>query len=828
MSSSGSPLTGLMDVMAAAAASLRPNISEPVVSFEEAGPSDPLSTITGEYALRENNGAGGVSVLQRSVADGMSKRGKQKEAATMVVVIDVLERRLLTRNATLSEGKQLCLGPYGKSSKFCLREDCTTESHRTLHPAVKAWVDDGRQEVLCIMAPTTAGSSIEAAFTEPCVDVSNLSFGSYGSYLEEHRGLSEWSQICAVLQSQAAAAEMIDEDPVSANLEVRLERAAMAVPTPKKRTRELEDDEDESPIQIELRDVLTEAGQDVEPNIRILVKNQHELKRGLDDAKELLHALTLHVNNVAGTQQHIGDRVNLVRVTMGEAPEDQELPTVWQVLSDLKTKLALIKRNVEQDFAAIKAQVTSCTIGLITTTEVDIKIKGAVLASENRVATFLKQVMEGDVLGALKSILKTELPTIKERLAKLEARPTQQAGLGSNATPIDVDNASRFFSDLGLTDDPAGRALQEPTSSVATHTMDNLVKAVSKLQEERLIDRARMADLESRTEERAVCIGGKWFTSKAAVEAFLVNQLGKKDTGVGMLAVDIVSLLQVMCMDFGSVKDRFDQEYKGTRVEMDNPLYQVIFHSYGVEVPECMGGTTLQAARNPRILAMLDSYAAFNGNGELDDGLKNLWLSELEKLDQSYVGTVERAGLTPDVEKILLQLFATSKSFAGVIFQFMVTQNESYGASTGLTVKSRWLLVQRLLRIVFKELAKVRRKAANITAKNSKNASAEYIWACFQAHRIMAEYVEKGFTNHPSIAPVLTTHMLTIVAFKEDLKKSSDVLAKMQQTADKALKDVQEVASKANTAALAAKEAVKRVESRLPAKKKQKGDDDKE
>jgi hypothetical protein len=156
----------------------------------------------------------------------------------------------------------------------------------------------------------------------------------------------------------------------------------------------------------------------------------------------------------------------------------------------------------------------------------------------------------------------------------------------------------------------------------------------------------------------------------------------------------------------------------------------------------------------------------------------------------------------------------------------MVTQNESYGASTGLTVKSRWLLVQRLLRIVFKELAKVRRRAANITAKKAKNASAEYLWSCFQAHRIMAEYLEKGFVNHPSIAPVLTTHMLTIVAFKEDLKKSSDSLAKMQQNAEKAIKDVQEVASKANTTALAAKEAVKRVESRLLAKKKQKGDDE--
>ena len=78
MSSSSSPLAGLLDVVAAAAASLR--TTEPVVSFEQegTGPPDPLSTITGEYAFREGGiGAGGVSVVQR-VDDGMSRRSKKR------------------------------------------------------------------------------------------------------------------------------------------------------------------------------------------------------------------------------------------------------------------------------------------------------------------------------------------------------------------------------------------------------------------------------------------------------------------------------------------------------------------------------------------------------------------------------------------------------------------------------------------------------------------------------------------------------------------------------------------------------------------------------
>jgi hypothetical protein len=155
----------------------------------------------------------------------------------------------------------------------------------------------------------------------------------------------------------------------------------------------------------------------------------------------------------------------------------------------------------------------------------------------------------------------------------------------------------------------------------------------------------------------------------------------------------------------------------------------------------------------------------------------------------------------------------------------MVVQNEAYGASTGLTSKSRWSLVQRLLRIIFKEISKVRRKPSYITAKNAKTASADYLWACLQAHRIMAEYLEKGFVNHASIAPVLTTHMLTIVAFKEDLKKSADLVDKVKQHAENAIKDMQELVVKANNAATAAKEAIKRVESKLPKKKQKRGEE---
>lgn len=48
------------------------------------------------------------------------------------------------------------------------------------------------------------------------------------------------------------------------------------------------------------------------------------------------------------------------------------------------------------------------------------------------------------------------------------------------------------------------------------------------------------------------------------------------------------------------------------------------------------------------------------------------------------------------------------------------------------------------------------------------------MWSLIESHRVMREYQDSCFRNHPSIAPVITLHLfrtrLTKVAFDEKLK----------------------------------------------------------
>jgi hypothetical protein len=521
---------------------------------------------------------------------------------------------------------------------------------------------------------------------------------------------------------------------------------------------------------------------------------------------------------------------------MGRQPRDHSAPTLWQAVQDVEESVVSFDNKLAasegRSTALIKDAESHVRKNVINQVRTELQsalgamvsrkvLEETVGKTENRIAEFLKKTLELGILPALQNLAQVEVPGVKTRLDSLEA------GFPASSRS-DLDEAAAMLSGFNFGADPQKKPHAPPPVrqvNFATSGSDNA--AMSSLAEKYEILMARVTDLESRSEERAVQIGNKWFTSKAQVKAWILANYGEDKDGVGLLFLDGVSECQLMTMDFGNLGQRLEQEHKGNRLEMDDPTYQNVFFSYSVEVPECMGGSTMQSSSNPNVLVKLESYAVFAGNGDFDDGLHNLWGSKLDEMDVSFTSTVERANLSAEMELVAIQLHRTSKSFLRSLFHFMLKQYESYGASTGLKPTARWALVMKLVRIVWSDISKVRRRVASITVRQAKSSSADYIWACFQAHRVMSEYIEKGFAHHPSIAPILTGYLLKIVAFKEDLVKSADALTKMQSSLDKSVKTIQDSVSRATADAKAAREKATQALSKSPGKnKKAKRNDD--
>ncbi len=88
---------------------------------------------------------------------------------------------------------------------------------------------------------------------------------------------------------------------------------------------------------------------------------------------------------------------------------------------------------------------------------------------------------------------------------------------------------------------------------------------------------------------------------------------------------------------------------------------------------------------------------------------------------------------------------------------------------------------------MFEDLRHVRAGAANATTETDLSSKYTTImWALVQSHRVMKEFLDMRFRNHPSIAPVIILHTfkmrVTRVAFSNQVKRIEGCMAKLEST----------------------------------------------
>jgi len=88
-----------------------------------------------------------------------------------------------------------------------------------------------------------------------------------------------------------------------------------------------------------------------------------------------------------------------------------------------------------------------------------------------------------------------------------------------------------------------------------------------------------------------------------------------------------------------------------------------------------------------------------------------------------------------------------------VFYQELLTTSEA-------TEEEAWELVSGCIKRILEDLRRVRASTANATSEpNPSTKCATYLWALIQSHRVMKDYIDARFRNHPSIAPVIILHV---------------------------------------------------------------------
>ena len=144
-----------------------------------------------------------------------------------------------------------------------------------------------------------------------------------------------------------------------------------------------------------------------------------------------------------------------------------------------------------------------------------------------------------------------------------------------------------------------------------------------------------------------------------------------------------------------------------------------------------------------------------------------------------------------------------SVAFVKKLFGWMMDQYHGYGIGSGIADVDKWELVCLLIRIIFRNLRQVRQQAQHIKLKDAKTPrhAVQFVWAAIQAHQVAAQYLDKDFSLHPSISPVLTSHLLDVCAFKEEVTKLEKGLLGKVEAVRNLAKDAVALAKAAQTAA---------------------------
>jgi hypothetical protein len=284
----------------------------------------PLALAARTTVGEDPKGTGGVSLVFNEFSSVSTGADDVEEDPKVEVVLLEIE--------SLRSG-YMCGGVSGgnKSGRFCIREGCSYAAHVTKHPVVLAWIQSGACTVLCIRTP---GKRVAAVFAEPAIDVSLFDVDRYQGHLNLARGVHEWTPIFAMLKAEYQATMInLDEMFVSGDFSTRLERAATVIPTPGKRARSLDHDEDDSPASLLMREIPIDP-EHGDAAIITLIKNQGELHRGLEELQELVADLQKNQHGFEAFKQLIVDKVNILECVVGE-PTTTIAPTVWQSLSTI-------------------------------------------------------------------------------------------------------------------------------------------------------------------------------------------------------------------------------------------------------------------------------------------------------------------------------------------------------------------------------------------------------------------------------------------------------------------------------------------------------------
>jgi hypothetical protein len=656
----------------------------------------------------------------------------------------------------------LCLGVVGNGLKFCTlgANQCSFTTH-----SKKAATDVGSLYI---------ASGRNSAFARHSIRADLLSHEQLSAVLAEKHTREEWVYLFHVWNNQASTSTANVEAVGGLGV-----RGVVSAIKPPKRVRleeplgvsvnlnlsdySLLDNEGED------KEALGVAAQDLTPDLVFLSSTSSEEKTQEERLEDMMRAwdpLIQTIKNLASSfrsiqKKHaqsvevVDERASALESMLGHCTDHQlkeDCITVWDAISFLHS-------NIEGLGKELKDLHTSKT-----TQENVVNDKFKSLEDSVQ-ATFTKVSQSFQELVTFSKVLSDE-----QALLNLQVKEGIETDGGLAELKKDI------------------QALSSKLSALETHYSSPFHQP-SPMTEEITALKIQVKMLESRIPiYNLLRLGGMTFQSQSEVAVFVENKVPPNSFAMFQ---DIVTLMERLSGTYVERKEVINEWYQATKVGLDEREARHVA-SFKITYPTVFGYIKEVSSSSKHHLPAVKTFKDWN-SFDCETGVKAFILNGMEDLKLQLYQDIINFFLDEkfyDAKMLAHDMHNKSQIFVAEMCNWMDVFYQELLTTSEATEDEAWELVSGCIKKIFEDLRRVRASAANATSETNPSTKCSiYLWALIQSHRVMKDYIDARFRNHPSIAPVIILHVfktrVTRVAHSNHVKRLEGRLAKLESSINK-------------------------------------------
>jgi hypothetical protein len=250
---------------------------------------------------------------------------------------------------------------------------------------------------------------------------------------------------------------------------------------------------------------------------------------------------------------------------------------------------------------------------------------------------------------------------------------------------------------------------------------------------------------------------------------------------------DMMSAMVCMRSKGETGKEQSERKYAAQKANVHSALEADLVASMSHERPLCLySKDKKELATHDKGFAACPSYKIW-----MSGGTQSYWY-QLDYDFRSFCGGLTgritaRGGRNLGTGDLLAQSLITAMS--GHFIKLVAFINDFYRELTEVAKfrdEKAWCLVGQCVACIFETMRPFRSEVTLIEDPTPIQNKCAFIWAVFQSHRVMEEFIRVGFKGHPAIVKQMSLFMVTERVDPSELLSMMNKVSKAELAADKA------------------------------------------